>query len=230
MPTTLRVNTQADLEDVTLAVDKRGNALAFWDETLRRQGGGPFLTSNVLWSHFAVSADGTGGSWNAAQTLVADVPKTFGTPVVFAPDGNAFVLCSQLVAPLDYRVRLNHYTASSNSWDGFTPVGGENPIGSDHTEFANLLDLTIDPSGNLLADWTDTLFDGGTQVSGGPRYNHFAAGGGWSTASRLDSGIDRPPGAVFWHQGMLDANGDGAIVWAQWANDGTKNVWARAYE
>jgi hypothetical protein len=215
---TLRTNGGSFLDDLTLAVDKRGNAFAFWNERPFVQTGS-FTGDNVLWSRFTVSGGGANGSWGAAQTMSTNTPLfVFGTPIVFTAQGDAFVLGLQQMGPLDYRNRVNHYTASNNTWDGFAPIGVDEPT---PLNTQTLHDLAIDPSGNLLAAWSN-------DPAIGPSYSTNFAGSGWTPKSILGSGRD---GALWWFQTHIDGSGNPALVWAQWADDNrTQSVWSRRYE
>jgi hypothetical protein len=171
-----------------VAFDASGNAAVVWDKS-----DGP-LGSSIWANRYTI---GTG--WGTAVLVETEaVYSAYSPQIAFDASGNALAVWQQWGGK-HFDIWANRYAAGSG-W------GTAVLIEADDAGDAYFPQVAVDSSGNALAVWQQS---DGTR----PRIwsNRYAAGKGWSTATRLDSGN---PGAGSRPQIAFDAKGNALAVWS----------------
>lgn len=198
-----------------LRMDGVGNALVVWDMAGRFPE--EFSRAGIGWKHF--TADGT---WSDAQVISG----VFLLNLAVAEDGNASLFCNlPLAGRNDYRLRVNHYTAKTNSWEGLKSVVVDDPINANVLETQSA-SVTRSIDGDLLAAWGDYRLTPIGLVSSGHAKAGFSSGANWTPAFALD----RVDSFATETEVMFTPSGGGVVTWVEEASDRTKNVWSRRYE
>lgn len=200
LPVTLTDNTGADADFPHVAMDGAGNAVAVWKQT-----------DGTLWSIWS-NRYTPGSGWSAALQISNNTGDADNPRVAEDGGGNALAVWNQNDGGRQ-NIWSNRYTAGGN-WAPLPRVV------SDNTGDASIPRLAMNETGNAVAVWEQ--FDGALNHIWA---NRFVAGGGWGTATVIESDNTSSAGQV--SVGM-DAAGNAVAVWSQ--SDGMQvNIWGNRY-
>jgi hypothetical protein len=181
-------------------MDPNGNAFAIWVQN----GGGSYPD---IWTNRYVASTG----WEL-PTLMENSDTNVGVPSVAAQDnGNAIAVWPQTDGIRD-SIWASRYVVGTG-WS--TPV----LIETDNAGHAYAPSVAIDASGNAIAVWHQ--YDG---VRNNIWANRYVAGGGWGTATLIETSTESASYPLI----AVNGGGDAIVVWDQF--DGARNnSWANRY-
>jgi hypothetical protein len=184
-----------------VAADASGNAVAVWAQF-------DGTRDNIMANRYLA-----GSGWGTAALIETDNSGTAANPQVsVAADGNGMAVWQQSDGTRT-NIWANRYSAAAG-WDGATLI--------EHDDTGPATDPRVasDTSGNAMAVWSQS---DGTRTN--IWANRYAAGGGWSTATLIET--DNSGDAAL-PQIAVGANGNAVAVWQQF--DGTRtNIWSNRY-
>lgn len=179
--------------DVSVALDRVGNALAVWSSSF-----GATSTSRVRWSQRRVGAD-----WSAPQDLQAAGLEDRSAQVVLNPAGDAVAVWEQLTESAGWTIQASTRPAGGGWTAPQALSAGADDLGS--------LRVAVDRRGNAVAVWERRRFLGPKDDAGTVQAAVHSAHGGWGAATKL-SPVDSNAGGA---DVALDAAGNAVAVWSQ---------------
>lgn len=194
--------------DVQIAVDASGNALAVWHQS-DKVTGNRMIVSN---RYAAIGGWGTAASIDTSVTTQSLNPK-----LAFDLNGNALVVWQSVNATFNnYDLWSNRYSASTG-WGAPVLVSVADALTS-----ADLPQIALDSNGNALAVWEQpnlTNFTAGVIAS-----SRYVAGSGWSAPTVIsDSAVQSNNAQI-----AVDANGNAIAMWEQ-VNGLVRDVMSKRY-
>jgi hypothetical protein len=185
--------------DPQIAIDGDGNAIAVW---YQYDGGHLSIYANRYTS---------GGGWDMTATVIeSGTGDAYDPQIAIDGDGNAIVVWVQDDGSYD-SIYANRYT-SGGGWGSATLI--ESGTGDAYDS-----QIAIDGDGNAIAVWDQ---DDGVQWS--TYANRYTFGGGWGTATVIESSTSD----AYEPQIAIDGDGNAIAVWVQ--DDGSyENIYANRF-
>ncbi len=193
-------HTDEDSEDVSVGLEKNGNAMAVW----KQYDGARYN----LWSNRYLYGVG----WGSPELVETLNSKTVYIPnVAVGPSGVAVAVWSQL--------ETTGFRTWSNTFVPGEGWGTEKPIETDLTTTPSFVKVSVDPKGNAIAMWYKS--DG---IRNSVWYNQYSASSSWGNDKTLEDSDQEAAG----NRVEFDLSGNAMAAWTQ--NDGTRyDIWCRRY-